>query len=184
MKDPKIVLGYSSIDVVYIIPHIKRKVLWHQQIRFKISHFNKYIYIFKILQVISICSLNFRYCWLSVRNIIIKMSNCSLPMMVQTEPKHVDGTIQNIFFIWRNSPTPLPLGQGLLFTRFLDHTQRRTTPGSTPLDERSARRRNLYVTTHNTHNKHPCPRGIRTHNLNRRAAADLRLRPRGYWERL
>jgi len=26
--------------------------------------------------------------------------------------------------------------------------------------------------------------GIRTHNLNRRAAADLRLRPRGHWDRL
>ena len=28
------------------------------------------------------------------------------------------------------------------------------------------------------------PGGIRTHNLSRRAAADLRLRPRGYWDRL
>ena len=27
------------------------------------------------------------------------------------------------------------------------------------------------------------PDGIRTHNLSRRAAADLRLRPRGYWDR-
>ena len=44
------------------------------------------------------------------------------------------------------------------FTRFLDHTQRRTTIGRTPLDEWSARRRDLYLTTHNTHNRHPCPR--------------------------
>ena len=36
---------------------------------------------------------------------------------------------------------------------------------------------------HNTHNRHPSPRGIRTHNLSRRAAADLRLRPRGHWDR-
>jgi hypothetical protein len=41
---------------------------------------------------------------------------------------------------------------------FLDHTQRRTTVGRSPLDEWSARRRDLYLTTHNTHNKHPCPR--------------------------
>ena len=27
------------------------------------------------------------------------------------------------------------------------------------------------------------PGGIRTHDLSRRAAADLRLRPRGYWDR-
>jgi len=38
------------------------------------------------------------------------------------------------------------------FTRFLDHTQRRTAVGRTPLDQRSARRRDLYLTTHNTHN--------------------------------
>jgi len=30
---------------------------------------------------------------------------------------------------------------------FLDHTQRRTTFGRTPLDEWSARRRDLYLTT-------------------------------------
>ena len=45
-------------------------------------------------------------------------------------------------------------GHGLLiFLRFLDHTQRRTTVGRTPLDEWSARRRDRYLTTHNTHNR-------------------------------
>ena len=39
------------------------------------------------------------------------------------------------------------------FLRFLDHTQRLTTVGRTPLDERSASRRDLYLTTHNTHNR-------------------------------
>ena len=39
------------------------------------------------------------------------------------------------------------------FTRFLDHTLRRTTFGRTPLDEGSARRRDLYLTIHDTHNK-------------------------------
>ena len=39
------------------------------------------------------------------------------------------------------------------FTRFLDHTQRRATVGRTPLDEWSARRRDLYLTTHDTHNR-------------------------------
>jgi hypothetical protein len=40
------------------------------------------------------------------------------------------------------------------FTRFifLDHT-RHTTLGRTPLDEWSARRRDLYLTTHITHNR-------------------------------
>ena len=35
---------------------------------------------------------------------------------------------------------------------FLDHTERRSTVGRTPPDELSARRRDLYLTTHNTHN--------------------------------
>ena len=39
------------------------------------------------------------------------------------------------------------------FLRFLDHTLRRTTVGWTPLDERSARRTDLYLTTNNTHNR-------------------------------
>ena len=40
-----------------------------------------------------------------------------------------------------------------LFLMFLDHTQRRTTVGRTPLNEWSARRRDLYLTTHDTHNR-------------------------------
>ena len=36
---------------------------------------------------------------------------------------------------------------------FLDHTQRRSTIGRTPLDEWSARRRDLYLTTHDNHNR-------------------------------
>ena len=39
-----------------------------------------------------------------------------------------------------------------LFLMFLEHTQRRSTVGRTPLDEWSARRRDLYLTTHDTHN--------------------------------
>jgi len=40
-----------------------------------------------------------------------------------------------------------------LFLVFLDHTQRRSTVGRTPLDEWSARRRDLYLTTHDTHSR-------------------------------
>jgi hypothetical protein len=39
------------------------------------------------------------------------------------------------------------------FLRFLDHIQRHTIVCTTPLDEWSARRRDLYMTTHNTHNR-------------------------------
>jgi hypothetical protein len=70
---------------------------------------------------------------------------------------------------------------GLMFgssqMRFLYHTRGSTTIGRTPLDEWSARRRDLYLTTHNTYNKQTSmpPGGIRTHDLSRRAAADLRF---------
>ena len=39
------------------------------------------------------------------------------------------------------------------FARFLDHTQWRTIVGRPPLDEWSASNRDLYLTTHNTHNR-------------------------------
>ena len=39
------------------------------------------------------------------------------------------------------------------FLMFLDHTQRRSKVGRTPLYEWSARRRDLYLTTHDTHNR-------------------------------
>ena len=42
---------------------------------------------------------------------------------------------------------------GHLFLMFLDHTQRRSTVGRTPLDEWSARHRDLYLKTHDTHNR-------------------------------
>ena len=76
---------------------------------------------------------------------------------------------------------------GLLILEVLDHTRWRTTVSRTPLNEWSAHRRDLYLTTYNTHNRQtsmPLPSGgIRTHDLSRRAASDLRLRLRGHWDR-
>ena len=47
-----------------------------------------------------------------------------------------------------------PVGQGFLILEVSrSHTHRRTTVGRTPLDEWSARCRDLYLTTHNTHNR-------------------------------
>jgi hypothetical protein len=47
------------------------------------------------------------------------------------------------------------MGLGLLVSsRFHGHTHfRHTTVGRTPLDEGPTRRRDLYLTTHNTHNR-------------------------------
>jgi len=54
------------------------------------------------------------------------------------------------FAFWRDS---LRWARASSVTRFLDHPQRRTTVGRTPLDEWSAHRRDLYLTTHNTHKR-------------------------------
>ena len=51
---------------------------------------------------------------------------------------------------WRDTPQ---WAMASSFTRYLDHTKRRITVGRTPLDKRSARCRDLYLTTHNTHNR-------------------------------
>jgi hypothetical protein len=56
-----------------------------------------------------------------------------------------------LFIIWRD--TPPHWARVSSFTKFLDHTQRRITVGRTPLDEWSDRRRELYLTAHNTHNR-------------------------------
>jgi hypothetical protein len=59
-----------------------------------------------------------------------------------------------VYFLWPFSFTQQPpVFGGLLFPRFLDHTQRRTTVGETPLDEWLAGRRYLYLTKHNILNK-------------------------------
>ena len=54
------------------------------------------------------------------------------------------------FLIWPNSPQ---WAKASSFTRFLDHTQLRTTFSRTPLNKWSARRRDLYLTTHIIHNR-------------------------------
>jgi hypothetical protein len=59
------------------------------------------------------------------------------------------GSSRIFFFLWRCDPTQVMT----LFLRFLDHTQRLTTVGRTPLDEWSSRRRDFYLTTHNNHNR-------------------------------
>jgi hypothetical protein len=72
------------------------------------------------------------------------------------------------------------------FLRFRDHTQWCTTVGRTPLDEWSARRRDLYLTNtqYSQQTNIHAPGGIRTRNPSKRAAADPRFRPLGHWDRL
>ena len=54
--------------------------------------------------------------------------------------------IKITILLWRCDPKRVMESS---FVRFLDHTQPRTTVGRTPLDERSARRKDLYLATYN-----------------------------------
>jgi len=86
--------------------------------------------------------------------------------MQHSTPLHLTG----FFFLWPCDPTRVMASS---FLRFLDHTQRHTTVGGTPLPDNTQHSQQTYMHT---------PGGIRTHDLSRRAAADLLLRPRGHWE--
>jgi len=50
------------------------------------------------------------------------------------------------------------------FLRFFHHTQRRITVGRIPLAKGSVRRRDLYLTKHNTHNRPTISAGERPQN--------------------
>ena len=85
------------------------------------------------------------------------------------------------------SPPPVALrpnaGHGLLILEFSRSHTTTHTVGRTPSEAWLVRRRNLYLTTHNTNNRHPCPGGIRTRNLSRWAAVVPRLISCGHWDR-
>jgi len=71
------------------------------------------------------------------------------------------------------------VGKGLdIIEASRSHSVKRTTVGRIPLDEWTAQRRELYLAIHNNHKRQT---SIRTHILNKREAADPRLRPRGHW---
>jgi hypothetical protein len=71
--------------------------------------------------------------------------------------------------------------RGFLITHIQTHSR-------TPLDEWSARRRDLYLHRTGQHNIEiqetniHAPSGIRTRDPSNQAAADVRLRPRGHWD--
>jgi hypothetical protein len=67
------------------------------------------------------------------------------------------------------------IGPGPPHYRGLTITLRHTTLGRTPLNELSARPTWQHTTL--TRDRHPCPGGIRTHNLSKRLIADQSLRP-------
>ena len=65
------------------------------------------------------------------------------------------------------------------------HSLTHTTVGRTPLDEWSARRRNLYLTTHNTHTQTSTPPAVFEPTIPASERPQTYgFRPRGHWDRL
>ena len=91
------------------------------------------------------------------------------------------------FFYWRYNPSwfcILQPSSGAIAssrTRFLDAPQ---SVGLLWTSDPSVAETSIWQHTTLRTDKHPCLCGIRTHDLSRRAAVDLRLRSRGYWDRL
>ena len=78
--------------------------------------------------------------------------------------------------------TTVPSGPWPPHCRDFMITLRHTTLGGNTLDEWSARLRGFYLTTPETHSRHPCPGEIRTRNPNN-SCYRPRLRTRSHWDR-
>jgi hypothetical protein len=78
----------------------------------------------------------------------------SLAKQTRLPTSYVGSAPVRRFFLcfWCGSPQ---WDKGSSFTRFLDNTKRRTTISRTPLDDWSARHKDLYLTTHNRQTSTP-----------------------------
>ena len=160
------------------------------KIYFSIIYASVYI-TFSVLQVsqIKICAhflstpsvqhdtpiLSYLTCSYDAHNVWVALRSLRLPWVSQN-PVFSSASCRG--FSWCDSRPPPLVGQGILIIEASLSHLRHTTVGRTPLDEWSARPRDLYLTTHSTHKTSMAPGGIRTRNLSRRAAADPHLRPR------
>jgi len=96
----------------------------------------------------------------------------------------VNMLITGLFFIFLGRDSP-HWARASSFTMFLNHTQRRTTVGRTTSERMisSSQRPLPDNTQHIKQTDIHASGGILTHNFSRRAPADLRLGPRGHWDR-
>ena len=88
-----------------------------------------------------------------------------------------------IFFSWLDRPSGTRSPHCWGFEIIVRHT----TLDRTPLDDRSAHSKDLYLTTHNTYKRQitmgPPPRGIRTRNPSKEVTEGPRLRQHGHRDR-
>ena len=88
----------------------------------------------------------------------------------------------NIFHFYYHCTTASSGAGSPLYGGFMI-TLRHTTLSRTPLDEWLAHHRDIYLTTHNSHNRHPWPLRIRTRNSRKQAATDSLHKSRSHLDR-
>ena len=129
-------------------------------------------------------SLQYCYSFITYWGNIVFLSVAKIVSLITNRQSFIAFVIFRKFCLFVFGATAPQWAIASSFTRFLDHTQRRTTVGRTPLGEWSARQRPLPDNTHHSQQTGiQAPGGIQTHNLSRRAATDPRLGPRGHWDR-
>jgi hypothetical protein len=115
-------------------------------------------------------------------NVLSMSHNQMIPMYVGGRSLCYNAVINNLLFLMAQQPCcgtrPPPFWGS-------ESTVRHTTLGRTPLDKRSARRRDLYLITHNTHDRQTSMLPVRFEPAipAKRAAANSRLRPYGLRDR-
>jgi len=109
------------------------------------------IYVFNILGIIKLANhpVVLSYDSWITGNSFHRTGNISVADQCRVSPEPQQSKF-TVFFLWRCDPTQAMASS---FLRILVHTPRRITFGRNSLDEWSARRRDLYLTTHNTHNR-------------------------------
>ena len=111
-----------------------------------LSRVDYYYIIVALFYVFLCCSMYYLFCDVPCIVCVYMCTEQLPPGGYPIAVKYISYTI--IYILWCCGPTWAMAS----FLRFLDHT-RHITVGKIPLDEWSAHRKDLYLTTHNTHNR-------------------------------
>jgi hypothetical protein len=143
---------YSNLNDCLRKQNVLNK-FWNQTFNIYFHHFNQFVIDVPLSMSPVLWSLLlFRSCFLINLYQLCMFTSYILPkvpgrfIIVDANEEHY----YTFFLLWRCDPMRVMASS---FLRVLDHTQRRTTVDRIPLDKWSARRRDLYLTIHNTYNR-------------------------------
>ena len=132
---------FSTLMELQVVPVLHLSIPYEYAINIRIHQYSIHPLDFPMVTVGVLCAL-----WTEILFPSRLHAHISFQRFIQHSVLQL-----TIFFLWRCGPTLVVVSS---FSRFLDQTHRRTTFGRSPLDEGSTRRRDLYLTTYNNHNRH------------------------------